>query len=83
MTAQDRRQPGAVNRLCHVIGGPERKADVLVIYHCQHDDGNILRVRVGFEALQDCPAVHAGHHHVQRNRGGFQFAGQPQAVFAA
>ena len=80
---EHRHQALAVDRLGEVVGGAQRVAQVPVVDDRQHDDGDVGDLGVGLERRQHRPAVHPGHHHVQRDRVRPQLAGQSQALLAA
>ena len=79
---EDLRQAAAVHRLGGVIGGAQREAPLAVVHHRQHDDRDVAQVGVGFQRREHAPAVHVGHHHVQRDGRRLQLSRQPQPLLA-
>ena len=48
----------------------------------QHDDGDVLRVRVGLEAPEDLMAAELRHHEIEENGGGLLDLGENEAFLA-
>src|ERR1700683_837523 len=65
-----------------VAGGTQMQPRDFVVYDCDHDDGYVGQIRIRFEASQNCPAVHLGHHHVQSNNSWTKLLGELEASFA-
>ena len=73
----------AVDGLGEVVGGAEGIAEILVVDDGQHDDGDVGDLRVGLERREHRPAVHSGHHDVQRDGVGLELARAAQTLLAA
>ena len=66
--AQQRREPRAVDRLGHELGGAEREAQPRSDSIVTMTTGMSHELAVGLERAQHRPAVHPRHHDVERDR---------------
>ncbi len=65
-----------------VVGGTERKGEVLLVEHRHHDDRRRAQLGVGPERAQHRPTVHPRHGHVEQDRAGPQCPCPLQALAA-
>ena len=82
-TSQHRRQPVAVDRLGQVVRRAEGVAQVLVVDIVTMTTGMSARSGSALSAVEHRPAVHARHHHVERDRVRVQLARASSQPFLA
>lgn len=64
------------------VHGPQDHCLAPVGHDADNDDGNVARIRVVPETLQDFPSIESGHHEVEGDKVGLVLAGHLQRLYA-